>query len=165
MKRTKHLGIALFIVTCTGLAAHAGVPQAVQQTFNGEIVITPAPLRAIAGSGSQIIDILEKTRVHELESLDAASDPLMWSFHFTAFLSRAPRTSELSLDFYTAGGSGRYVTSARLMGIDPAIRVLAGDVTVNEDDGLRPGTTYQVKLTGVVRGRELTFATTTVTLR
>lgn len=164
MKKISRLGIALFIATCAGSVASAGVPRTVQKAFNGEILITEVSFRAVAGSGVELIETLEKARLHELEPLDSTSSTLMWGFHFIAFLDRAPRIGELSLDFYTTDGSGRYVTSQRLMGIDPAIRILSGDVTLSEDDGLRPGATYRVKLTGVVRGRELIFATTTVTL-
>jgi hypothetical protein len=164
MHKRVRLCVAVFLTLVAGAVAQAGKPRTVQDAFAGDIVITTSPLRPAGDTEAAMIEDIRKARVHEIATRDAGSDDASWSFHFTAFLDRQPRISEMSLDVYAADG-GRYITSKRMMGIDPKLQILAGDMTLSEDDGVKPGARYRLALTGQVRNREVTFAAAVVTLR
>lgn len=141
--------------------AHAGVSKKVQKVFRGQILITDGPLPEATGDDAATVSALKKARVKELKhtELDGVAE---WSFDYTAFLKKKPKTSSLSVDFYTADKAKLYVANKGLMGIDPNLTVLSGTLTINEDDGLNRGRTYIIKVTGKVKGREVTFAETKV---
>lgn len=156
--------VAVLLTFVAGAVAQAGKPRTVHDAFAGQIVITTSPLRPAGATEAKMIEDIREARVHQIAARDAATDEPAWSFHFTAFLDKQPRISEMSLDVYTVDGD-RYVTSKRMMGIDPKLQILAGDMTLTEEDGVKTGARYRLALTGQVRNREVTFATAVVTLR
>jgi hypothetical protein len=158
------LAFAAFLTIATVAGAHAGKPRTVQDAFAGHIVITTSPLRPAGATEAEMIEDIREARVHEITARDVGSDEPSWSFHFTAFLDRQPRITEMSLDVYAVEGD-RYITSKRMMGIDPKLQILAGDMTLTEEDGIKPGARYRLALTGQVGKREVTFATAVMTLR
>lgn len=160
------LGLATFLTIAAAAAgAHAGKPKSVVDAFAGDIVISTSPLRPAGATEAEMIEDIRSAKVHEIKAREADGELTSWSFHFAAFLDRAPRVTEMSLDVYTADDDRRYITSKRMMGIDPRLRILAGDMSLTEDDGVHPGERYRLVLTGQVGRREVTFATAVVTLR
>jgi hypothetical protein len=166
MQMRVRLGVAVFLTFVAGAVAQAGKPRTVRDAFSGHIVISTSPLRPAGETEAEMIDGIRKAEVHEIAARDAGEDEeASWSFFFTAFLDKQPRTSELSLDVYAAEGDKRYIMSKRMMGIDPRLQILGSDMSLTEEDGVKPGARYRLVLTGQVGNRELTFATAVVTLR
>jgi hypothetical protein len=128
-------------------------------------VISTSPLRPAGDTEAEMIEGIRKAQVNEITARDSDDEEIFWSFFFTAFLDKQPRVSELSLDVYAAEGDKRYITSKRMMGIDPRLQILGSDMTLTEEDGVKPGARYRLALTGQVGNREVTFATAVVTLR
>lgn len=159
------LGVAMFLTFVAVAAAQAGKPRTVHDAFAGQIVISTSPLRPAGATEAAMIEDIRKAQVHEVTARDTGDDEVSWSFHFAAFLDKQPRISEMSLDVYAAEGDKRYITSKRMMGIDPRLQILASDMTLTEEDGVKPGAKYRLVLTGQVGNREVTFATALVTLR
>jgi hypothetical protein len=159
------LSVVVSLILVAGAVAQAGKPRSVHDAFAGRVLLSTAPLRATGATEAAMIEDFRKAAVDEITSRDTGAAEAAWHFHFTAFLAKPPRVSEMSLDLYTADDDRRYITSKRMMGIDPTLQILAGDMTLNEDDGVKPGAAYRLVLTGAVRGREVTFATAVVTLR
>jgi hypothetical protein len=162
----KHIrtGIALFSLLVAVAVAQAGKPKTLQAEFSGQVLVSSEPLQLAGETEADMIATVRKARIREVAK-HGEGDETSWSFQFTAFLDKAPRTSELSLDVYTAEGTRRYLTSKRMMGIDPKARILAGDMTLTAEDGVKPRTKVKLELTGKVGNREVTFATSTLTLR
>jgi hypothetical protein len=158
------LGVAVFLTLVAGAVAQAGKPRTVHGAFAGHIVLSASPLRPSGATEAAMIDDIRRAQVHEITARDMGGEGVSWSFDFTAFLDKEPRISEMSLDVYAAE-DGRYITSKRMMGIDPKLQILAGDMMLTEEDGVKPGARYRLALTGQVRNREVTFATAVVTLR
>jgi hypothetical protein len=161
-KKISSLALAL-VLTAIG-TAHADVSKKVQKAFRGDILITQGPLPEVAGDDAEVISAYKKARAKSLKHTE--SDGVAeWSFDYTAFLKKQPKITSLSVDFYTADKDKLYVANKGLMGIDPNLPILSGTLTINEDDGLNRGRTYLVKITGKVRGRDVTFAETKVTMK
>jgi hypothetical protein len=157
------LAAAVAVLTVLG-TAEAEVSRAVQQAFRGQILVTAGELPGEAGDDKATVAAYKKAVQRALPRADMGGLP-SWSFHYTAFLNRAPGVSELSLDFYTDDKERRYVANKRLMGIDPKLPILKGRMSITEDDGLLPGRSYVMKLAGTIRGKEVVFAETTVSTR
>lgn len=158
-------GVVVSLLLVAGAVAQAGKPRSVHDAFAGRILLSTSPLRPTGATESAMIEDFRKAAVHEVTARNSGDAEASWHFHFTAFLAKPPRISEMSLDVYTADDDNRYVTSKRMMGIDPRLQILAADMALTEEDGVKPGATYRLVLTGDVRGREVTFATAAVTLR
>lgn len=166
MQMRVRLGVAVFLTLVAGAVAQAGKPRTVRDAFAGHIVISTSPLRPAGETEAEMIEDIRKAEVNVIAARDAGDDEVVsWSFFFTAFLDKQPRTSELSLDVYAAEGDKRYITSKRMMGIDPRLQILGSDMALTEEDGVKPGARYRLVLTGQVGNREVTFATAVVTLR
>jgi hypothetical protein len=161
-KKIGSLALAL-VFTAIG-TAHADLSKNVQKAFRGDILITDGPLPEVAGKDSDVIAAYKKARAKTLKHTKAEG-VAEWSFDYTAFLKQAPKVTSLSVDFHTADKEKLYVANKGLMGVDPNLPILTGTLSITEDDGLNVGRTYIVKITGKVRGREVTFATTTVTMK
>ncbi len=165
--RNKTLGIAvLAFCFAFGLGnVQADVPEAVQKSFDGRILITDQPLPKRGGSESRIISSFERAHIAELSGTESDEGIAAWEFYFTAFLKRAPKNSALSLDFYTDDADRLFVAQKRFLGVDPVLRIVASHVNIDENDGLLRGRSYLVKLTTTRKGRDITLAQTKLTTK
>ncbi|HWN66364.1 MAG TPA: hypothetical protein VNM90_01930 [Haliangium sp.] len=159
------LGVAVFLIFVAGAVAQAGKPRTVHGAFAGQIVISTSPLRPAGETEAEMIESIRAAHVQQITARDTDGEEASWSFYFTAFLDKQPRVSELALDVYAAEGDKRYITSKRMMGIDPRLQILGSDMTLTEEDGVKAGARYRMVLTGQVGNREVTFATAIVTMR
>ncbi len=163
MKKTiASLAVGLLFATLG--VAQADYSKRVQKAFRGSILITQGGLPGVKGSDKETIAAFKKARLAEVAHTMGDEVP-EWSFNFVAFMKKAPRVSKLSVDFYTDDKEKLYVANKDLTGIDPSIPILRGSLTISEDDGVNKGRRYIVKLTGTVKGREVTFATTKLTMK
>jgi hypothetical protein len=135
------------------------IPRAVQQEFRGQLLVTQGELPTDVGDAKATIAAYKKAIQSTVTHSPAGGVPT-WTFHYTAFMNRAPGVTELSIDFFTDDKSRLYVANRRLMGIDPKLPILRGRLSITEDDGLLPGRDYVVQLTGRVRGKDVVFAQT-----
>ena len=165
MHKLVRIGLAVFVTIVATASAQAGKPKSVLEAFSGQVLISTAPLKPAGETQEEIVEAFRKDSVQAVSPIDASAEELSWSFQFTAFLDKAPKLTELSLDVYAADGDKRYITSKRMMGVDPKIRILAGDMSINAEDGVKRGGKYRLVLTGQVGNREVTFASATLTLR
>lgn len=162
MKLIGSLAVALVIAT-SGLA-HADLSKKVQKALTGQIIITDGPLAQEGASDAETIAAFKKANLKEVKHTEV-EDVAEWTFDYTAFLKKPPKVSNLSIDFYTADREKRYVANKGLMGVDPNLPVLTGTLTISEDDGPTRGKTYVIKITGKVKGKEVTFAETKLKLK
>lgn len=154
---------ALSIALVLGLAAgpaHADLSKKVIAAFKGKILVTDQPL-ASAGDDKATIAHFKKKALTAVTGAMNGNDVQEWTFYYTAFLSKGGM-STLKLEFYDGD---RYAADQTLTGVDPKGQVIEGDITINEDDGLSKGKKYTLKMVGVVKGKEVTVATTTVTMQ
>lgn len=135
-------------------SAHADVTPGVISAFHGELVVTKDELP----EGKSDRDTIAK--IHAAREKEVTGEPkgdvTAWTFHYTAFLTR---TGASSLKLWFLQGK-QLSADKNLDGIDPKSKVLTGDISIDEDEGVTKGKTYTVELTtgkSVVAKTTLTF--------
>ncbi len=136
--------------------ASADMSRPVISAFKGQLVVSKAELP----EGKNDKDTIAKIKAAKVVALtgEAQEDVTYWNFHYTAFLSKTG-AQKLKMEFY----NGKQLAADKTLdGIDPKSAVLAGDISINEDEGLAKGKTYTVKL---VNERDQVVATTPLTMK
>lgn len=155
------LPLALALVFGLGAgAAHADLSKKVIAAFKGKILVTDGPLSQGSDDKSTIA-AFKKKALTSITGVENGNDVWEWTFGYTAFLSKTGMTT-LKLEFYDGD---KYAADQTLTGVDPKGQVIEGEITINEDDGLSKGKKYTIKMVGVVKGKEVTVASTSVTMQ
>ena len=108
--------------------------------FKGQIVVSKDELPTGKNDKDTIAQI-KKAQLKELTG-SAGEDNTTWNFHYTAFLTKTG-AKNLKLEFMKGK---QLAADKQLDGIDPKSGVLSGDITIDENEGLAKGSTYQVNL-------------------
>jgi hypothetical protein len=153
MSRWTWIVLAASLAAAPAFAMSNGVISA----FRGQLIVSKDEIP----EGKNDHDTIAKIKSAQLKELtgDPHGDVMVWNFHYTAFLSKTGASS-LKLEFLTEKDQ-RLSADKKLDGVDPKSGVLTGDITIDEDEGLAKGKTYEVEL---VAG-STTVAKTTVTFK
>ena len=139
--------------------AHADVSKKVIAACKGKMIISTAPIDG--GDEKGTIAACKKKGGLKLQGSQNGNDVQEWTFTYTAFLSKTGGSS-LKLEFYDGD---KYAADQTLTGVDPKGQVIEGDITINEDDGLSKGHKYTIKMVGILKGKEVTVASTQITMQ
>jgi hypothetical protein len=148
------IALAIALVAVGARPAHADMSKKVIAAFKGKILVTDSPLEMV-GDDKTTIAAFKKSALTEVKGAPGADDVMTWVFVYNAFLNKTGATN-MKLEFYDGKN---YSADKSLTGVDPKLTVLQGDIEITEDDNITKGKTYTLKLTGMVKGKELTFAT------
>ena len=152
--RLRLILIVALIVASVGHPVFADMSRKVTAAFRGELVISTGELPEGRDDKDTIAQV-KKARLKELKG-QSRDDVTRWTFHYTAFLEK---TGARSLTMKFTGGDR--TADKRLTGVDPKATVLTGDITIDEDEGLKRGRTYTIELLdprgGVVATTRLTM--------
>lgn len=155
---TKRTGlIVVLVLLASGSMADAGSSlTSLYRAFRGRLLVSEQPLLDAHGVGNA--RELKKRSVDELVSEDV-DGVATWTFHYAAFLQRAPKTDEVSLDFHRRDKERTYVGNV-VISVDPQTTIVVGDIEIDEDSGPAPGQTYDVvvRTRGLKKERELAAA-------
>jgi len=141
-------------------AAHAGKADRISKTFKGQILISedalPAPDAADAAG------TIKAYKAQTIKTITSTvnNGVATWQFHFTAFVKTKPKTSNLTLEFYTDDKEKLFVADKRLSGADTNLKILASMVRISEDENLNRNRKYVLKLVANTGKRSVTLATT-----
>lgn len=131
---------AVLAVAAVASGSAYALSTSVISAFHGQLVISKDELP----EGKNDHDTIAKIRAVSLKELagEPHGDVTGWTFHYTAFLSR---TGATTLKMWFLKGD-QLAADKTLDGIDPKSKVLTGDITVDEDEGVTKGKTYTVEL-------------------
>src|SRR5664279_2732117 len=137
------ISIAVLSGVVVAGTAYADLSRGVISAFTRQIVISKDELP----EGKNDKETITKIKSLQLKELVGTSDAEIttWHFHYSAFLAKTG-SSTLKLNFYTDDKDHRLSANQRLDGVDPKSSVLLGDISINEDEGLAKGRTYDIKL-------------------
>jgi hypothetical protein len=132
--------LAMAVVIATSSTVSADMSRPVIAAFRGQLVISKGDLP----TGKNDKDTIAKIKKEQLKEITgtAQEDVTGWYFHYTAFLSKSG-AKNLKMEFMKGG---KLAADKQLDGIDPKSAVLTGDISINEDEGLAKGNTYQIQL-------------------
>jgi hypothetical protein len=130
--------IAVAFIVATTTASFADMSRGVISAFKGQLVISKGELP----TGKNDKDTIAKIKKEQLKEITgtAQEDVTSWYFSYTAFLSKTG-SKNLKMEFLKGG---KLAADKQLDGIDPKSTVLTGDISINEDEGLAKGNTYQI---------------------
>ena len=134
--------------------ASADITQHVISAFHGQFVVTKDALP----DGKNDKDTIKQIHAAQLKTLAGhpSGDVTAWDFHYTAFLTRKG-AKQLRLNFLN--DKKQLSADKTLDGIDPKSAVIAGDISIDENEGLTKGKTYTLEL---VNDRHAVVAKTTL---
>ena len=130
---------ALFIFATT-LTAFAEMSRPVIAAFKGQLVISNGEL-PVGKNDKDTIAKIKKAQLKELKG-ETSDDVTAWHFSYTAFVTKTG-SKTLKLEFLK---NGKLAADQKLDGFDAKSAVLSGDISINEDEGLAKGNTYQIQL-------------------
>jgi hypothetical protein len=166
--RCRHAGAAAVLLAFLAgsmTAAHADLSKGVQKAMKGQLIVTAEELAMPAGEDKAVIAALKKAGVKAVSGYRGGEGSNAWTFHFIAFMKKAPGKGEVSLDFYTDDKEKLYVANKRLSGLDPKLALVASKVDISEEDGVKKGGRYMVKLSAEIGGKDTVLAETKLTLK
>ena len=148
-----------------GHSAHAEKANKISKAFRGTIIISDEALPSPDGEDEagtiKAYKALRKSVITGTVDEGVAT----WTFSFTAFVKTKPKTSTLTLEFYTDDKEKLFVADKRLGGADPNLSILASDVTISEDENLNRGKRYILNLVAKQGKKSVTLATTKITTK
>jgi hypothetical protein len=145
------------------VADGAGVSPAVCRAFRGEILVTAKPLGTPHPNSKKAIAEWRKLQVQEIKHEVVQGVPT-WYWHYAAFLRRKPPATSLTFEFYTDDKEALFKADKKI-GLSAATMVIQGTMSITEDDNITKGQRYVLKLVGDVRGKEVIYAKTRITLK
>jgi hypothetical protein len=148
--------LAVAFVVATTTTSSADLTKGVISAFRGQLVISKGELPA-GKNDKETISKIKKEQLKEITG-QTQEDVTSWYFSYTAFLSKTG-AKDLKMEFLKGG---KLAADKRLDGIDPKSGVLTGDISINEDEGLAKGNTYQIQL---VTSGGTVVAKTTLTMK
>lgn len=133
--------LAVAFVVATTLPSFADMTRGVISAFRGQIIVSKGELP----TGKNDKDTIQKIKKEQVKELTgtANDEVTSWYFSYTAFLSK---TGSKTLKMEFLKGGKQLSADKMLDGIDPKTSVLTGDISINEDEGLAKGNTYQIRL-------------------
>lgn len=155
MTTRRAVGWALVALMLTAGAAFAQ-SRAVYNKFKGQIVISGEPIAVSDDDGATT------------KALKAAKGVIpkgdnKWPFYFVAFLNKKAGSSDLSLLFFEKGKKDMKFYKD-IAGVDPNGNIIAFDLEFTEDDdGVKPGTTYDVQVAHISGSKTTVLAKGKVT--
>ena len=132
--------LAVAFVVATTTASFADMSKSVISAFKGQVVVSKGEL-PVGKNDKDTITKIKKEQLKEVTGT-ASDDVTSWYFSYTAFLSQTG-AKNLKMEFLKGG---KLAADKQLDGIDPKSGVLTGEITINEDEGLAKGNTYQIQL-------------------
>jgi type 1 glutamine amidotransferase len=148
--------LAVAVVLAISPTARADLSRGVIAAFKSQVVISKGEL-PVGKNDKETISKIKKEQLKELTGT-AQEDVTSWFFHYTAFLSKTG-AKNLKMEFLKGG---KLAADKQLDGIDPKSAILEGDISINEDEGLAKGNTYQIQL---VTGGGAVVAKTTLLMK
>ena len=127
-------------VVASSQPALADMSRPVIAAFKGQFVVSTDELP----TGKNDKDTIAKIKKAQLKELTGqpGEENVTWNFHYTAFLTK---TGAKNLKMHFMKGK-QLAADKQLDGIDPKSAVLSGDITIDENEGLAKGNTYQIEL-------------------
>jgi len=161
--RTHRAARVLALLATMSIAAVGGAAWATSGTakLKGQILASDQPVPTLDDE-DKVADTLKKWQKPVIEKPKEADG---WTFHIVSFPDRKPGTSTLSLVFYdVSDGKPKYLTT-KDVSCDANAEILASQVEVDSEDGIKPGMKVDVTLARIVGDRQTDLAKTKLTFK
>lgn len=161
--RTDRAARVLALLAMTAMMPIAGTAWATSGTakLKGQILASVEPVPTLDDE-DKVAETLKKWQKPVIEK---AKDSDGWSFHIVSFPDKKPGATTLSLVFYdVSDGKPKYLTT-KDVSCDANAEILASDVEVDSEDGIKPGMKVDLTLSRIVGNRQTDLAKTKLTFK
>jgi hypothetical protein len=161
--RTHRAAKVLALLATTAMMSIAGAAWATSGTarLKGQILASDQPVPTLDDE-DKVADTLKKWQKPVIEKAKEAES---WTFHIVSFPDKKPGATSLSLVFYdVSDGKPKYLTT-KDVSCDANAEILASDVEVDSEDGIKPGMKVDVTLARIVGNRQTDLAKTKLTFK
>lgn len=155
---TWFVAVAL-ILGQTGVTRAAGARSG--NKLKGQIVVSDEVIPTFDDE-TKMAEILKKWKKTDIER---AKDASSWLFRMMSFPSAKPGTTTLSLLFYDVSDGKRVYLTSKDISCDAAATILASEVEVSEEDGIKPGMKVELALAKISGDRQTELATARLTFK
>lgn len=159
MRNQRAVKLVVLAVGVLFAAGAFGQSKGVYKKFKKQIVVSDQEI-PVMDDDRAMIKALTKVRKAAIVRAEGSTS---WVFYFMAFLSKKPGEGQLTVAFYEGKGASRKMATYKDIGVDPEGTIVATDFEISEDDGIKPGTTYEMSITD--SAGKVVLATTKVTLK
>jgi hypothetical protein len=156
------IALATVVLFTMGAMLAAGA-QAASGTakLRGQILASDQPVPTLDDE-DKVADTLKKWQKGTIEK---AKDSESWTLHLVSFPDKKPGVSQLSFVFYdVSDGKAKYLTTKDVT-CDANAEILASEVEVDTEDGIKPGMKVDVTLARIVGNKQTDLAKTKITLK
>ena len=155
--------VAWALVAWTVAALVAGSAWAASGTakLKGQILVSDQPVPTLDDE-DKVADTLKKWQKGTIEK---PKDSESWTLHIISFPDKKPGVSQLSFVFYDVSeGKAKYLTTKDVT-CDANAEILASEVKVDTEDGIKPGMKVDVTLARIVGNKQTDLAKAKITLK
>lgn len=138
----------------TALAAGPG-------KLKGALVVSDQPLPSVEDA-NKFVDAVRKWGRSEIPKPEGTDT---WSFHVVAFPDKKPGSSSLTLLFFDASGGKREYLTRKDINVDANADILAFDIDVTVEDGIKPGQPVEMVLARITGDKQFDLAKAKVTFK
>jgi len=155
-----HWVMALLASTIISMAGTAWATSGTAK-LKGQILASVDPIPTLDDE-DKVVDTLKKWQKPVIEKPKESDG---WTFHIVSFPDKKPGQTTLSLVFYdVSDGKPKYLTTKDVT-CDANAEILASDVEVDSDDGIKPGMKVDLTLSRIVGNRQTDLAKTKLTFK
>lgn len=164
-RHTSRFGLVRLAALALSLAVSVGVGgsalAAGPAKLKGQIVVSDQPI-PMFDDETKMVEVVKKWSKGTIEK---AKDSDTWSFRMMSFPDKKPGTSTLTLLFYdVSDGKKSYLTSKDIS-CDAAATILASEVEVSVEDGIKAGMKIELALARIVGDKQTDLARTKLTFK
>ena len=152
------LGVIVFAALASSVG---GAWAAGGARLKGQILVSDLPIPTFDDE-TKMADTLKKWQKATIEREKGAES---WSFHMMSFPEKKPGVTQLSLLFYDVSGGKRSYLTSKDISCDAGAEILASDVEISDEDGVKPGMKVDVTLAKIVGGRQTDLAKAKLTFK
>jgi hypothetical protein len=152
-----------FLSACVlvGLSFGGWGEAAAARGLKGQILVSDEPIPALDDE-KKMPEVLRKWQKPVIEK---GKDAESWSFHMMSFPDKKPGTTTLTLLFYDVSSGKRTYLTSKDISCDAAATILASEVEVSVEDGVKPGMKVELSLARIVGDRQTDLARTKLTFK
>jgi hypothetical protein len=155
------LGVILFAALASSLSFVGGAWAAGGAKLKGQILVSDQPIPTFDDE-TKMADTLKKWQKATIEREKGAES---WSFHMMSFPEKKPGVTQLSLLFYDVSGGKRSYLTSKDISCDAGAEILASDVDISEEDGIKPGMKVELSLAKIMGDKQQELAKTKLTFK
>ena len=145
------------------IAFGAGSPGQASPTakLKGQIAVSDEPIPTLDDEDT----IAATVKKWQKPVIEKAKDAEYWTFHMMSFPDKKPATTTLTLLFYDVSDGKRTYLTSKDISCDADATILASEVEVSVEDGIKPGMKVELALSRIVGDRQTDLARTKLTFK